>query len=987
MRIEHVEIYGFGKWENKQFDFSDQSFIILSGKNEAGKSTLRQFILFILFGMPPKERKVYLPKKGGKLGGRISVKTEEDAVFTIERMHDRNKGEAICYTEDGVKHDEDWLNLKLSGINKETFLSIFSFDATMLSRLHQMKQQDIGEVLLGVGMTGTDQIYLTEKWLEQQLQDYFKPQGKKPKINQIIDALAEKQDTLTKLEQDATRYKEKQREMEKAKRTLDQLYEKQQALQLELQRNKQMMQQYDVIASFQSIKQELENYPAELEFPEQGLERLEQLNHLLFPLQSEINMLQVKVEKEITDLEHLNQYMLTVEEKKGIEDTLNDTIRWEQYKQKLISKEKQNKEQVEEINHLISSLQLHVSFEDLQELSLPFGTEENWLQLKEERQELYQAITKIDHELQVEDGRYQDLLVEETKIGKKMLPLAELDQLKQSIEKEEEAIRQQEQASGIASQMDTVKGFSYQKKRTANLFSIIGVSLAAITGLLAIILGEQMWFIISGSILLLVIFVRWNMYQSIKSMNRFLMAVPTNKPGRFLTDEVLSERKQLLFDQQSWNEQLKAVTKEMKEIKKNRLQLEETKKFHLHRQQLLKQKISEQIEKFPILKEIAVEQWPKLYHHLESLLNQMKKYIRLSDQIILLKQQLNGLGNDIRRTYQKQTSESADTADSIEMIKNNLRQAIDKANLVVHKKEDKEKNLDQLQNQLEERQAKIVPLQNKINTLFERANVRDEESFLEKGQKKKHVDSLYKEYQAYYNQLTLLLSEDDWSQIDQGEQMIKSEIIAKYETANDAFDENEKSIKQAQQDVSDLKISIQQLETSQVLLDEKHQYYQLQNELQQQAKQWAIYQLAKNKIESTKHIYYDHYLPTVLSHTTNYFNQLTSGNYLRVLFDDQKGELLTEDKYSIRYEVHELSQGTRDQLYISLRIGMSMVIKRQHNMPFFVDDAFVHFDATRLRNILTTLIDLANTSQIIWFTKEHIPSYCLDNKNVRIHRI
>ncbi|WP_182200863.1 ATP-binding protein [Paraliobacillus salinarum] len=987
MKIQHVEIYGFGKWENKQFDFSDQSFIILSGENEAGKSTLRQFILFILFGMPPRERKVYLPKKGGKLGGRISVKTEEDFAFTIERMHDRNKGEAICYTADGVTHDEDWLNHKLSGINKDTFLSIFSFDATMLSRLHQMKQQDIGEVLLGVGMTGTDQIYLTEKWLEQQLQDYFKPQGKKPKINQLMDALAEKQETLSKLEQDATRYKEKQYEIEKEKRELDQLYERQQALQLELQRNKQMMQQYDVIASFQTIKQELENYPDKLEFPEQGLERLEQLNYLLYPLQSEINMLQVKIEKETTDLKKINKDLLTVEEKKAIEDTLSDTIRWKQYKQDLTSKYKEKKQQEQEINHVINQLQLNLNFEDLQELSLPFGTEENWIQLKEERQELYQAITKTDHELQVKDGRYQDLLVEQTKIGEQLLPPAELDHLKQSIEKEEEVIRQQEQVSGIESQRNTVKDFSHQKKRTANLISIIGVALTAMIGFLALILEEQMWFIIAGSFLLLVIFVRWNMHQSIKSMNRFLMEVPINKHSRVLTDEALSERKQLLRDQETWNEQKEAVTKEMKEIKKNRLQLEETKKFHSQRQQLLKQKINEQIEKFPVLKGIAVEQWPKLYHHLEALLNQMKKYISLSDQITLLKQQLDDLEDDIKQTYHKQASESADISDTIEMIKNNLRQAIDKTNLLVHKKEDKEKNLYQLKNQLEERQAKIVPLQNKIKTLLELANVSDEESFFKKGQQKKDFDLLYKEYKAYQNQLNLLLSKDDWSQIDQGEQVVKSEIIAKYETTNDAFDENEQRIQQVQQNVSDLKISIKQLETSQVLLDEKHRYYQLQNELQQQTKQWAIYQLAKNKIEATKHIYYDHYLPTVLSHTTAYFNQLTSGNYLRVLFDDQKGELLTEDKYGIQFEVHELSQGTRDQLYISLRIGMSMFIKRHHNMPFFVDDAFVHFDATRLRNILTALSELANTSQIIWFTKENIPSYCLDNKNVRIHRI
>ncbi|MFB1051111.1 AAA family ATPase [Paraliobacillus sp. JSM ZJ581] len=986
MRIQHVEIYGFGKWQDKQFDFSDQNFIILIGENEAGKSTLRQFILFMLFGMPPRERKLYLPKKGGQLGGRLTLETDEGNVFTIERMHDRNKGEAVCYTADGLTKDENWLNKQLFGINKDTFLSIFSFDTTVLSRLHQMKQKDIGEVLLGVGMAGTDQIYWTEKWLEQQLNDYFKPQGKKPKINQLVETLAEKQVTLVQLEADASHYQEKQREIQKLKQHLTTFQEKQKVLHQEMQRIKQMIQQYDAITSYQTIKDELKLYPNTIQFPEQGLDRFDQLNRHLFPLQSETNMLQMKLEKEQEELNDINQSILTEAEKKKLNLTLEEIREWSQFNQALSNKKQEKLELERDITYAMNQLQLDLSLEDVQALSLPFATEERWIQLKEEQQELYQAITKLEYEQQVDNEQYEVLLTEQKKTDQQLMDPLELHQLKQEIEREEETIYQLEQSKSNQSKQNKWNKIKHQKKRTANIISIIGISLTVIIGLLALILEERIWFILSGVILVVVIFVRWSMFQSTKSIETFFESLPNHMQSRKLTDEELTERKQTLKQQEIFVEQQEKSTKQLKEMNAARLKLNEVKKFHLQRQQLVKQQINEQIEQFPFLEGITVEHWPKLYHYLETLLNQTKKYTNVTNQVDVLTQQLDDLEKNIKQIYQEKVAKK-ELTDTIPSIGERVRQVIDKDNVLVHKKDEVVENRKQLVNQLDELQAKMIPLQTKINTLWEHANVQDEESFLEKGRQKQAFDMLYKEYKTYENQLNLLLSEKDWMIINNGEKIIKSDLEARYEKMQYNMKESNEKMQHMQQQISDINAHIYQLETSQVLVDEKHHYYQLQNELQQQAKQWAIYQLAKNKINKTKLIYYNHYLPNVLSHTTTYFKKITSGSYLCVFIDEDSAELLVEDKMGFRYAIQELSQGTQDQLYISLRIGMSIVIKHQHNMPFFVDDAFVHFDSTRLHNMLIAFNELSKTSQVIWFTKEYVPPFWLESEGITIHKI
>src|SRR5690625_7828934 len=74
LKLMRATIYGFGSWVDDTVDFSGDSYICIYGENESGKSTLQHFILFMLFGLPPKMRSFYRPKSSSKLGGRLTLK-------------------------------------------------------------------------------------------------------------------------------------------------------------------------------------------------------------------------------------------------------------------------------------------------------------------------------------------------------------------------------------------------------------------------------------------------------------------------------------------------------------------------------------------------------------------------------------------------------------------------------------------------------------------------------------------------------------------------------------------------------------------------------------------------------------------------------------------------------------------------------------------------------------------------------------------------
>jgi uncharacterized protein YhaN len=110
----------------------------------------------------------------------------------------------------------------------------------------------------------------------------------------------------------------------------------------------------------------------------------------------------------------------------------------------------------------------------------------------------------------------------------------------------------------------------------------------------------------------------------------------------------------------------------------------------------------------------------------------------------------------------------------------------------------------------------------------------------------------------------------------------------------------------------------------------------------------------------------------VLKIASGYFRQLTLGSFeaLRTDEDDRGQPVLVGLRNQNRMiRVEGMSSGTRDQLYLALRLA-SLEKRREtgETMPFIVDDILVNFDDERARATLEALVSLASETQIILFT-------------------
>lgn len=138
------------------------------------------------------------------------------------------------------------------------------------------------------------------------------------------------------------------------------------------------------------------------------------------------------------------------------------------------------------------------------------------------------------------------------------------------------------------------------------------------------------------------------------------------------------------------------------------------------------------------------------------------------------------------------------------------------------------------------------------------------------------------------------------------------------------------------------------------------------------AGRYARVRLAAIVLEREIERYRKHNQGPILARAGELFPRLTLGRYteLAVGFDDRDEPALRCTRATgEEVDVAGLSDGTRDQLYLALRLAsLERYGQRSDLLPFVVDDILIHFDDERARAALTVLAEFATKTQVLFFT-------------------
>jgi uncharacterized protein YhaN len=110
----------------------------------------------------------------------------------------------------------------------------------------------------------------------------------------------------------------------------------------------------------------------------------------------------------------------------------------------------------------------------------------------------------------------------------------------------------------------------------------------------------------------------------------------------------------------------------------------------------------------------------------------------------------------------------------------------------------------------------------------------------------------------------------------------------------------------------------------------------------------------------------------ILKRASDLFARLTLQSFVGLMVDfDEKDQpvLIGIRENGDKVPIDGMSDGTTDQLYLSLRIAsIEKYSSENEPIPFIVDDILVHFDDKRSEETLKILLELSKQTQIIFFT-------------------
>lgn len=115
---------------------------------------------------------------------------------------------------------------------------------------------------------------------------------------------------------------------------------------------------------------------------------------------------------------------------------------------------------------------------------------------------------------------------------------------------------------------------------------------------------------------------------------------------------------------------------------------------------------------------------------------------------------------------------------------------------------------------------------------------------------------------------------------------------------------------------------------------------------------------AREMLESTRAAFARDHQPAVLREASRWLVRLTEGHYTRITTSIHEARLEIHDTHDLTWSPDRLSRGTREQVFLALRLALVRDLERHGvHLPVVIDDALVNFDDSRARAAAEVLME------------------------------
>ncbi|MBM2658258.1 ATP-binding protein [Staphylococcus pseudoxylosus] len=954
MKIKSLEIYGYGKFIQRKIEF-DESFTEIYGENESGKSTIQAFIHSILFGFPTKkENEPRLePRLGNQYGGKLTLIQDDGSLVEVERIKGSATGDVKVYLPNGTIKDETWLNKELNFISKRTYQGIFSFDVLGLQDIHKkMDETQLQNYLLQAGALGSTEFTSMREILSNKKEMLYKKNGRNPIINQQLEQLKELEGQIREEEAKLTSYKRLVDDKDKAERRLSNLKQNLTQLSKMHEQKQKEIALHEQTQEWKQLETQLNIEP--IVFPEQGIDRYEsakiQTQNLkrdiglreerLAHLKAENEKVNVPKQSDIDAFNHLHQQ--------------ENEIKQKEYELKAVEKEIQDK--TREKSGLSSNIgwqDVHHQVDDSEAMKSHVS---NQIKNKQEQTAYIQQLERN---------------IEENKIDKDTNN-AEIESLEADIVPEENFEKKKQYNKRVFELQE--KNNLYQKMKEAfdteqrenekkqNLLRI-GLMVLAVIGI-----GLTIFSFISANIIFGVVFAILSLVFIVG-----IFFVKTKEIGH----------------SETFSKEIDDLQHQVNHLEDNYdLDFDLDDQYRVREQYQTAIKTKDAIDKKAAYLEDTLEQAKQQYQTAQNNINDVKSDLflsnKMSDELII--DSINTMNkikeHDVhitelhKKAHELQQQLDEFYAHAQEITKNqfsyfnelslfhDIRQWLKEETSNLDKWNRNNEQIKLIESEVSQLHNRLNENSNVISQLFNFVNVNDEESYYQH-----HVQHQnYHQQMARFNDLSKYLENQNYNYDSSSRlsEKTSAQLTNEDEVLARQVDDYNNQYLELQSQVSDLNAKITDMETDKTLADLRHRFHILKNKVNDEAKDWASLSYLQALVEGHIKQIKDKRLPQVINEATNIFSHLTNGHYVQVTYAND--DLMVKQANGQMYEPVELSQSTKEILYIALRLSLIQTLKPYYPFPIIIDDAFVHFDKYRKDIMMNYLRQMPSSYQILYFT-------------------
>jgi len=1032
MKLLKLVIEGFGKFRDLRLpeaeDFAP-GLVVVAGANESGKSTLLAFVRRMLYGFPDGRRKEnpYPPLAGGQHGGRVLVEVGQGRRIWIERFSGKKGGTCVLREDNGPEVPAAVLSESLGHVTREVFESVFAFGLDQLTSLEALDQEGVRERIYSAGLgTGVSPVKASED-IQAQQDDLLRKRVGKARINNAIASLVSKQQELRALGDLQAEYDRLSLEFSDAAAESERLTRMIEDTRREIEKTRRLAEAFPAFVEVSQCQEEQADL-GDREFPHAGIERFEELQDRLAERRAEVERLAQSINTNTDRLSALEVDETLLQHSADIE-LLHQGL--ESFRNAQIDLPKR-KVELEAAERTLSDDLKYLGPEWTEEGLAAFDTSlprretiRQWRARRERSEAARQDAVRgeesarraLEDAERARDAAHEELakLAEpkdvDTLAGRRqaLRQVRAVGQELSGLEAREVSLdeRLRDLESEVKGRVETAATPRSLPRWPSWAAVAVGVlagavlllARQAVAAAIALVLGFAMAGVMAWA-------RRWQVklagsavedrrrrstevdaqrsrlteQKASVEQRRAELVAALSEPLKLLGLEAPPSPSQLeamdaylegqVRTAEAWSHARSQMTAADKAVERAAQALE---KARSSRQQA---EAADQAEEAAYASYLGSAGLPaglspegalEFLSKAEAATAHIQPVDSLRHRIAAMKDDLKAYLDKVAAVLRAcGRSEEEVGPEAVERLMQHLQNARTTSLEAKH--------LDQARQELEqERDAvarRIAEDEAEVRRLFSAAGVSDEEAFRKAGAEAARRVELQNAIVEARGRVELLLGTAD--QLEQGIAILRKttpeELEAKLGDLAQARDTLAPEGEAARERVGELRQQIKSVETNERASRLRTEIRSLQEDVTVYGSQWSVLAIARALLRQTQQQYEKERRPKVIEEAETFFGTITGGRYgILAPLGEARLDLCTANGERKRLE--ELSRGTAEQLYLSLRFGYIRELARQGaSPPVIMDDVLVNFDPKRAKGAAAGLAQLAESHQVFLFT-------------------